>query len=308
MSPAVADNNNHPLVVSYMFSRQCNYKCKFCFHTAKSLESPSLGDSFAAIDMLRKGNFQKISFCGGEPFLSKDLGRMCRHAKEVVGFPSVSIISNGSKITEAWLAEFGKYVDILTVSCDSFDRETNRLHGREDKKDTLEHLTNVVSWCKQFDVRFKLNSVITKLNYREDMAANVMKINPMRWKVFQVLLIEGENTGGDCLRDARDLVVTPEEFDEFVSRHSGVAQMVPEKNEEMKDSYVILDEKLRFLNCQSGMKVPTRSIMDVGVEEALKEAGYDHAAFLRRGGAYEWRKSNIEDKLSDVVKCKEDLC
>eukprot|EP00918_Siedleckia_nematoides_P078933 GHVU01172814.1.p1 GENE.GHVU01172814.1~~GHVU01172814.1.p1 ORF type:complete len:156 (+),score=27.44 GHVU01172814.1:49-468(+) len=138
------------------------------------------------------------------------------------------------------------------------------------------------------------------------MTANIKKINPMRWKVFQVLLIEGENTGGDCLRDARDLVISTEQFDEFVSRHKGVEQMVHEHNSEMKDSYVILDEELRFLNCQSGKKVPTRSIMDVGVAEALNEAGYDHAAFERRGGAYPWMKSQIEDKLSDV-KCVGDL-
>ena len=30
------DNNVTPISVNYHFTRQCNYKCGFCFHTAKT--------------------------------------------------------------------------------------------------------------------------------------------------------------------------------------------------------------------------------------------------------------------------------
>lgn len=45
---------------------------------------------------------------------------------------------------------------------------------------------------------------------------------------------------------------------------------------------------LRFLNSQSGSKVPGRSILDVGVHTALQDAGFDQQAFLRRGGVFDW--------------------
>jgi radical S-adenosyl methionine domain-containing protein 2 len=41
--------------------------------------------------------------------------------------------------------------------------------------------------------------------------------------------------------------------------------MIPENNKDMKDSYLNLDEYMRFLNCQKGGKEPTLSILDVGV-------------------------------------------
>ena len=38
---------------------------------------------------------------------------------------SVSIVNNGSKVTEKWMSEYAYYLDIMAVSCDSFDAETN---------------------------------------------------------------------------------------------------------------------------------------------------------------------------------------
>ena len=45
-------------------------------------------------------------------------------------------------------------------------------------------------WCKEYNILFKLNTVVNKFNYLEDMTENVKKLNPVRWKVFQCLPIE----------------------------------------------------------------------------------------------------------------------
>lgn len=44
---------------------------------------------------------------------------------------------------------------------------------------------------------------------------------------------------------------------------------MPESNEKMKNSYLILDEKMRFLNCQDNSKNPSKSILNVGVQVKL---------------------------------------
>lgn len=63
-------------------------------------------------------------------------------------------------------------------------------------------------------------------------------------------MIDGENNGEGALRDARSMVVTDEEFNNFVERHKDlIGIMVPENNKDMKDSYLNLDEYMRFLNC-----------------------------------------------------------
>jgi radical S-adenosyl methionine domain-containing protein 2 len=51
----------------------------------------------------------------------------------------------------------------------------------------------------------------------------------------------------------------------------------------------------RFLNSSDGGKIPGRSILDVGVGEALKDAGFNKQAFLDRGGIFDW--SRDEDTL-----------
>lgn len=64
------------------------------------------------------------------------------------------------------------------------------------------------------------------------------------------------------------MLVTKVEFDKFIERHKS-NKPIPEDNEDMRNSYINLDEKMRFLNCSKGKKEPTHSILDVGVAVAL---------------------------------------
>ena len=67
-------------------------------------------------------------------------------------------------------------------------------------------------------------------------------------QVFQVLLLDSENTGKDTgsLRDARSLVITDEQFQHFLAMHKGQSSLVPEDNASMKDSYLNLDEGMWY--------------------------------------------------------------
>jgi len=55
---------------------------------------------------------EKINFSGGEPFIHQKgryLGQLVRYCKEELELPSVSIVSNGSLITEDWFIHYGNY-------------------------------------------------------------------------------------------------------------------------------------------------------------------------------------------------------
>ncbi|XP_012582827.1 PREDICTED: radical S-adenosyl methionine domain-containing protein 2 [Condylura cristata] len=188
-----------------------------------------------------------------------------------------------------------EYLDILAISCDSFDENVNVLIGRgQGKKSHVDKLWKLRAWCRDYRVAFKINSVINRFNVDEDMNAQIRSLNPVRWKVFQCLLIEGENAGEAALREAERFVISDQEFEAFLERHRDVSCLVPESNQKMKDSYLILDEYMRFLNCRSGRKDPSRSILDVGVEEAIKFSGFDEKMFLQRGGKYVWSKADLQ--------------
>lgn len=250
------------------------------------------------IHVLPLTGMEKINFSGGEPFIhdrGEYLGKLVQFCKEELRLPSVSIVSNGSLIRERWFQNYGEYLDILAISCDSFDEQVNVLIGRgQGKKNHVENLQKLRAWCRDYRVAFKINSVINRFNVDEDMREQIQALNPVRWKVFQCLLIEGENSGEDALREAQQFVISDEEFEGFLDRHKEVSCLVPESNQKMKDSYLILDEYMRFLNCRNGRKDPSKSILDVGVEEAIKFSGFDEKMFLKRGGKYVWSKADLK--------------
>ena len=68
--------------------------------------------------MIVDKGMQKINFSGGEPFIhqkGKFVGELVRYCKEDLELPSVTIVSNGSLITEEWFQDYGK--EILDYCC-----------------------------------------------------------------------------------------------------------------------------------------------------------------------------------------------
>lgn len=277
-----------PISVNYHFSRKCNKTCGFCFHTATTSHVEELAKAKQGLKLLKDAGMQKVNFAGGEPFLyPKFLGEMIDFCKEILQLESLSIVSNGSLIKEAFLRKHCQNIDILAVSCDSFDEATNIAIGRG-SGDQVTKLYDIAIWCQKYNIKFKINTVVNKLNYMEDMNKHINELQPFRWKCFQVLIIEGENSSASTLRDGRKFTITTEQFNDFCERHNDQKSLVPEPNHLMADSYLILDEYMRFLDPNG--KQPSQSILEVGVDQALKSVFWDGAAFLRRGGIYDWKK------------------
>lgn len=84
----------------------------------------------------------------------------------------------------------GEYLDILAISCDSFNEDTNFTIGRcQDGKNHLSSLKAVRNWCDQYRVAFKINTVVNTHNWKEDMAEEILELNPIRWKVRYGILV-----------------------------------------------------------------------------------------------------------------------
>jgi radical S-adenosyl methionine domain-containing protein 2 len=67
----------------------------------------------------------------------------------------------------------------------------------------------------------------------------------------------------------------------------------------MRSSYILIDEYGRFLDSSTGGKIPTKSILDVGLDQAVEELlssdgkGYHQDLFFIRGGYFpeKWSKN-----------------
>jgi radical S-adenosyl methionine domain-containing protein 2 len=251
--------------------------------------------------LLKEAGMRKINFAGGEPFLyPQKLGSLCQYCKEVLELESVSIITNGTKVTKAWLDKYGQFVDVMGVSCDSFDEETNELIGRG-TGENVKQLFCIRDWCRKLKIKFKLNTVVCKLNWQEDMVSIIQELQPFRWKCFQVLFVEDENDASTVdtaldkrKRDARDLLITTEQWQSFCEKHQHLDAFVPEPNNLMASSYLILDEYMCFLDKGKGKEKQSKSILEVGVARALEDVYFDKAAFIKRGGEYDWSKEEEE--------------
>jgi radical S-adenosyl methionine domain-containing protein 2 len=240
------------------------------------------------MDVLKSVGMSRINFSGGEPFLKpKMLGQMVRHAHDIGISPS--IVSNGSLIREKWMDRYGHMLDAIAISCDSFDPVTLFEIGRyAPSRDHIQQLHNVRDWCDMHDIHFKINTVVCQPNKNETLH-EIEALQPDRWKVFQCLLINGENTGSDALVDGESMVVTDSEFDLFVERHRHIP-LVAENNATMRNSYIIMDEDLCLLDNSNGSKRQTVSVLE-DAQGALTECGFDADAFRRRNG--EWLTEKV---------------
>lgn len=276
------------LTVNFHLIKNCNFKCGFCFAHFENTKQLSLENSLAVVREIHKGGFGKINFAGGEPLLHRDIDSLLRLAREL-DFKT-SIITNGSRITREWLVKNAPSLDIIGISCDSAVPEILKQIGRGNGN-SAEHTKNIFSWIEDYNqssdraIYRKLNSVITRYNWDEDMSSYVRSLNIDRWKIFQVLRIEGENNFS-----FPNFEISNNEFMSFLQRHvilerDGI-QVVAEDNTDMTDSYLMVNPEGRFYFNTDGKYRHSEPIHIVGIEEALDQINFSKEKFLKREGFY----------------------
>lgn len=101
-----------------------------------------------------------------------------------------------------------------------------------------------------------------------------------------MLRVEGQNS------NMLNLEISDDEFKNFLNKHEFVKDhginMVPEDNELMTGSYVMIDPAGRFFDNTNGYYVYSQEIINIGVEKALKEIKFNYESFKSRGGIYDW--------------------
>jgi len=113
-------------------------------------------DAKRGLRLLKDAGMRKINFAGGEPFLYPEfLGPLAQFCKQDLDVESVSIVSNASKIHSKWFENYGRYIDVLAVSVDSFDEEINKKIGRG-KGNHISHIESAKDICKKHDIKFKI--------------------------------------------------------------------------------------------------------------------------------------------------------
>lgn len=188
--------------VNFHLWQPCNMHCMFCFATFQDVRRTVLPrghlpkhEAELVIVKLAEAGFEKITFAGGEPLLCPWITELVSLAKRY-GL-TTALVTNGSLLSEGLIARLHRILDWITISVDSVQPQTLRLLGRQtagraltggDYLELCRSVRNAGFWLK-------INTVVTAENFKEDLSEFIVAAHPVRWKVFQVLPIAGQNSG-----------------------------------------------------------------------------------------------------------------
>lgn len=270
-------------------------KCRFCFARFQDVRTRVLPEghlpkeeALQIIDRLADFGFRKITFVGGEPLLCPWLDELIMRAKQR-GMTTM-IVTNGSRLTEDFLDRLKPYLDWVTLSIDSTNPATLLKMGRAvagKRAISKERYLELGTMIKAKGMRLKINTVVCRLNWEEELVGLITGMKPERWKIFQVMAVKGQNDG-----DIKDLLITQREFDAFIHNNAqnatGSIVVCPEPNDLMRGSYVMVDPAGRFFDSSTGSHHYSPPILQIGIPAALDHVSVSVERFEERAGRYEW--------------------
>ena len=288
------------LVINWHLTEVCNFRCPYCYSSWKNpnikgelwrndIQSRRLLEyiyNFFAPSNLSnplraslRWHAVRLSLAGGEPTLLG--GRLVDIATEAkkLGF-NVSLITNGSR--PETISDIAGYLDMLGISIDSANQETNAYIGRACRNRSPISAADIISIVRRVracrhGIAIKINTVVNALNAEEDMSAFILKARPDRWKIMRMLptVTEALSVGSGV-------------FQSFVDRHHKLLQLITvEHNSDMTQSYIMVDPYGRFFQNQSQMQGYQYSsqITRIGAEGAFLENKFCPTAFATRYSA-----------------------
>lgn len=281
--------------VNFHLWKPCNMRCGFCFATFQDISPEHLpighlskeGAKSVVVNLANTG-FKKINFAGGEPTLCPWLPDLIEIAKG--SGMTTSIVTNSSMITETYLDKLYRNLDWIGLSIDTLDGDTQKRMGRAVRGThpmTEGKYLQRVNAIKRRGLRLKINTVVTSMNWGEDLSRFIRLVKPKRWKIFQVLPVIGQNDDRIA-----EFAVSKLQFESYVQRCRIVEgddiHVVPESNELMTGSYVMVSPDGRFFDNTNGKHNYSNPILEVGVARALREVRIEFERFRLRGGQYAW--------------------
>lgn len=286
-----------PVVVNWHLTEACNFSCRYCYahweraesikdlireeHQVRALVA-ELGRFFRSDGAARKLGFQganpRLNIAGGEPLLFPSAVQIAVDQARRLGIRA-SLITNGSLLTEELCKSLAPGLDMVGVSIDSGQSGTNKLIGRVDSQGRFLDLGSLSSSFEVLrrsnpSLRVKLNTVVNRFNWEDDLSGVVDLIQPGKWKILRALPVIDQST-----------TVTDDQFKAFVDHHSAYRSIsVVEDNQDMQESYIMVDPQGRFFQnspCSAGYQY-SQPILEVGAEKALEQVSFNPERFLSR--------------------------
>ncbi|KKN07297.1 hypothetical protein LCGC14_1068520 [marine sediment metagenome] len=276
---------NIPESINLHITQRCNYHCKFCFAKYKNLiKELDLNQFIKIIDELANHGCKKVNFAGGEPTLVPFLHDLISHSNEQGLY--TSIISNGTGIDQEFMKKNSEQLNLIGLSIDSQLDIIEKALGRTLKNTPhyYSHVDNIkkkVNLIREFGVPLKINSVITPLNWNEDITNLIAYIKPIRWKVFEIHRLKGIND--EFFTELGKLEYW--QLNTFLQKHK-ILKPIFESSNMILNSYCMITPDGRFYQDTNNQHHYSQPILEFGIYETFRQIKYQEKKYLMRKGDY----------------------
>jgi radical SAM protein with 4Fe4S-binding SPASM domain len=121
-----------PFHVVWNVTNACNLRCEHCFAASgrRLPDELTTGEGFDLIDQLAEAGVFDLAFCGGEPFIRRDIFDLLGHAA-AVGL-TTAIGSNGWRVTDQMISQVkAAGVQRFQISLDGLEGTHDRIRRRQ---------------------------------------------------------------------------------------------------------------------------------------------------------------------------------
>ena len=303
-----------PMCVNWHVTETCNYSCKHCF--AKWGKQHEAWDDFDQVEHIVKNiadyveatlmipKHFRLNIVGGEPAMHPEkLWNIVKTAKNHGA--EVSMITNGSQLEV--IRPFAHMISAVGISIDSFNHETNLKIGRASNGKTLsfEDIKEKIKFVHEINpkLKIKVNTVINKYNFSEEMLYSVLALKPYKRKILRQMPF-GENKG-----------ISDFKFYSFICNNykepeylNGNCEIAIEDNNAMTESYLMISPDGRLFQNGSAEYSYSRPLTEVSFAEALNDIKFNESKFDGRyDGSYTWEAVNSMKKFFNIADPTSDL-
>jgi hypothetical protein len=120
-----------------------------------------------------------------------------------------------------------------------------------------------------------LYTVVSKLNYTEDLGSFIRAASPERWKIFKMKTFQSN------LFDNSHLVISDAQFDSFVRRHQEIpVRRVIERT--MAGTYIMADAMGNLVDTESYDNTPVANLLTEDFSSAFRRLHFDYGTYNMR--------------------------
>jgi len=264
------------LIVNLHLADTCNFQCVHCFAHFGAKQDLSVNEWKKIIDnALENGNIRRFNLAGGEPLLYSGIFEVSDYIRSKGC--EVSVITNGFTLSEQKidrLEECG--VSMIGLSIDSANPQTLAKLGRKTKTGHILDPMRCIKLCRRIRekrITLKVNTVVSKINYTEDMNSFIKEVSPDRWKLLKIKKFQ------NCNFDNTSLLISDAEFDMFSKRHREIPRII---ERDMANTYIMVDAFGNLIDTGSNNNTPVANLLTVNFKKAFSLLNFNYDSYRER--------------------------